>query len=505
MRKIIPIIIIGIFFLSSFGAVAIRNEVEVDKSTLTVDDQEVIGNIDDTHTAFGEYGTATWCGYCKYAHGALKELYTEGQFDFYYVSLVCDKNQDAYWRAVEQFNLAGYPTVWWDGGYKVNVGAGSVPSAKSAYKSSINSCLNRDVYDIDIDLSVTWIGSTVINVDVTVDNNEASTYNGYIRVYITEIESSMGWLDTSGKKYTFAFLDYAFNESLTISAGGSWTDSMTWNGASNGFPTVTEGNLMVIAAVSNDEVHQGYSYPPNQNPFDAYYVDETAGYRLGSNRPPNTPSLPNPYDGKTNVDVNSELSWKGEDPDWFDLLTYDIYFGTTNPPPLVEEGSLGTTYLPGTMDYETTYYWKIVVNDPYGEYAEGPVWEFTTEANLPPTNPDINGPSTGIPDIEYSFLFISNDSDDSDVYLYVDWGDDTFEDWSGPYNSGKTIILAHSWEEKTTYTIKAKAKDVFDAESGWSEFQIEIPRARNTNNLFIYHLLERFPNAFPILRQILGL
>ena len=28
-----------------------------------------------THTPLAEFGTATWCGYCKYAHAALKNVY----------------------------------------------------------------------------------------------------------------------------------------------------------------------------------------------------------------------------------------------------------------------------------------------------------------------------------------------------------------------------------------------------------------------------------------------
>ena len=105
MKKIIPILIVGIFFLSSFGAVAFKVEQEIDETR------------DFTHSVFAEYGTATWCGYCKYAHAALKKIYTSGDYPFNFVSLVCDKNPDASSRATE-YNLYGYPTVWFDGGYK---------------------------------------------------------------------------------------------------------------------------------------------------------------------------------------------------------------------------------------------------------------------------------------------------------------------------------------------------------------------------------------------------
>lgn len=262
----IPLCIAVLLLCTAFGAVAIERDVR------TQDDLNT-GNR-GTHTALGEYGTATWCGYCKYAHGALKELFAEAQLDFNYVSLVCDKNSVADSYATTHFNLYGYPTVWWDGGYKVNVGAGSIPSAKTAYTSSINQCVAREVYDVDITLDVTWVGGTEMQIDCSILNNEDATYDGTIRVYITEKESSMNWRDTAGQLYTHAFLDFAFNEVVSIPAGDTWSDSMNWVGSSHGYSSVTEGNTMIIAAVENDEVHQGYSYPPSSNPFNAYYVDD---------------------------------------------------------------------------------------------------------------------------------------------------------------------------------------------------------------------------------------
>ena len=88
MNKIIPICIAGILLCTAFGAVALKSDVK------TPDDKNQ-GNRDFTHTIFAEYGTATWCSYCRYAHGALKEIYAEGQYPFYYVSLVTDKNTKA--------------------------------------------------------------------------------------------------------------------------------------------------------------------------------------------------------------------------------------------------------------------------------------------------------------------------------------------------------------------------------------------------------------------------
>jgi hypothetical protein len=290
LRKNIPILVVGILVLSGLGAVALNSDTKQ-----PVGDGQ--GKNTFTHTVFAEYGTATWCTYCRYAHGALKEIYAEGQYPFYYVSLVTDKNTKANQRCINDYNAYGWPTVWFDGGYKVNVGAGSIPGAKATYINSINSCGNRAVEDVDIDLVVSWLGGTNMEIEAAVTNNEATTYGGHLRVYITEIVSSRGWYDMGGQLYTFPFLDYAFNQVLSIPAGDSWTDTTTWDGSSHGFSSITEDNIMVIAAVFNDEPHTAYSYPPSSNPFTAYYVDETAAATPIQNQPPNNPTITGPTSG----------------------------------------------------------------------------------------------------------------------------------------------------------------------------------------------------------------
>jgi hypothetical protein len=285
MKKILPICLIGILLLSSFGVYAID-----DKKTNNTER-------DFTHTVLGEFGTATWCGYCRYAHGALKEIYAEGEYQFYYMSLVCDVNSKAYSRAIGELGLTGYPTVYFDGGYRSTVGAGSVPSAKAAYISNINSCGGRTVKDVDINLNVAWLGGTEMEMDISVNNNEGSSYDGHLHVYITEIESSMGWYDTGGQLYTFAFLDYAWNEDIDISGGGTWEDSITWDGSSNGFSSITEDNIMVIAAV-----------------FSSNYVDDTVGVEPGGGA--GAPSAPTQPDGESEgvVDIEYEFTSTSTDP-----------------------------------------------------------------------------------------------------------------------------------------------------------------------------------------------
>ena len=413
MRKILPIMVIGILILSGFGAVAINNDNE--KLEFDVIEERSVENrgIEYSHTILGEFGTATWCPYCVYADEALGNIYAGQWHPFYYISLVCDVNTNAYQRAISELGLTGYPTVYFDGGYKSNVGASNEESARAAYNASIEDCAEREVADVDIDLDVTWNGNAEMYIEVAVDNNEGSSYSGHLHVYVTELVTSMGWNNNDGIPYKFPFLDYAFNEDISVSAGGTWTDSITWdghdydNGYGDDFSSISYGNIMVIGAVFDE---------------DEDYVDDVTGYRVGDNDPPNTPNNPDPEDEDTDIDTDVILGWKCSDPD-FDVLSYDIYFGESTNPPIVASDIVGRSYNPGSLDLETTYYWKIVAKDSMGGTKTGPVWEFTTRGNDPPANPSDPDPYNGESDVyittDVSWTCSDPDGDDItyDVYF----------------------------------------------------------------------------------------
>ncbi len=697
MKKILPLILIGILVLSGFGAVAINSDNEKLQLKTIRSITPIKGGRDFTHPVLGEFGTATWCGYCKFAHSALKEIYSEGFYPFHYISMVGDKNKNAYDRIKEDYNLYGYPTLWFDGGYIVNVGAGSTEGAKATYNTSINSCGSRGVNDVDISLDVEWLGpdnpnpadgitevaiekclswtNSEMKISVTVDNNEGSTYEGTLRVYVNEVVSSMDWDDQFGNPYTFPFLDFAFEEEISINAGQTWGDNTYWDGKNyndgygNDFRDITQENIMVIAAVFDDEVHDGYSYPPSGYPFDAYYVDETEGFLAGvdtdpktfdvyfgesspppkvssnqsdleycpnnlefsttyywqivlwdnqgssftgpiwsfttrGNDPPNSPSDPDPEDGETDIPINTCISWISDDPDgdnvtydiyfgdinpppkvssnqssttycpdevlefdtiyywkivawdeygeisigatwnfktepnyppntpsdpdppdgandvsinkllkWVggdpnqgDKVMYDVYFGTSSPPPLVVEDLLQTAYDPGIMEVETIYYWQIIAEDMESITTTGPLWYFTTEVehNEPPTLPDIDGPVRGSANVELCWTFHSDDPNDHFIRYNIDWGDGNSE-VTLYYEPCTPKEVCHTYEKKGSYIIKATAEDEEGLFSGESTFELIIPRNRAIYNRFLLRLFERFLNENLILKYILGI
>jgi len=507
LRRSLSIIIVGILVLSGLGAVALNSDAKQSNSNN-------LGDKMFTHAVFAEFGSTSSCPHCPYAHIALKNIYYGGWYPFLYTSLALNHNTHANARWNE-YNGYGVPDTFFDGGYKVDYGAyDNVQQMMSWYNTTINQCGNRVVPDIETTLNVNWLGSATMDIQVSVENKDTTQYNGRIRVYVTEIESTMGWKDAQNHPYTFAFLDYAFNEVISIDGSDTWTDSITWDGHNyndgygHTFGNIQYGNIMVIAAVFNSQGHSAYSDPPdNQHPFTAYYVDDAAGFWVGENTPPNTPSNPNPANGATGVDLNKDLSWTGGDPDpTHDTVTYDVYFGTSSPPPLVSPGHSTTTYDPGTMSAGTTYYWQIIAKDNHGASTTGPIWHFTTAGgNQAPSAPTITGPAKGKPGIKYDYTLNAVDPEGDNVYYFVDWGDTTNSGWIGPYASGVNVIVNHTWSAKGSYTIQAKAKDTHGAEGPWGSLQISMPRLSVFTNTLFMKFLERFPHAFPLLRQILGL
>jgi hypothetical protein len=110
-----------------------------------------------------------------------------------------------------------------------------------------------------------------------------------------------------------------------------------------------------------------------------YMYPLTAQELKTMNNPPNEPTNPVPENSSTNILITTNLSWTGGDPDG-DTVTYDVYFGTTSSPPKIAANHSNTTYDPiGSLDYNTTYYWKIIAWDNQSASTSGPLWSFTTE------------------------------------------------------------------------------------------------------------------------------
>jgi len=70
-----------------------------------------------------------------------------------------------------------------------------------------------------------------------------------------------------------------------------------------------------------------------------------------------------------------DLSWTGSDVDAGDTLTYELYFGESTTPVLIEN-SLDAQSYTVTVETGKTYYWKVNVSDQNGAKSIGQIWNF---------------------------------------------------------------------------------------------------------------------------------
>jgi hypothetical protein len=140
-------------------------------------------------------------------------------------------------------------------------------------------------------------------------------------------------------------------------------------------------------------------------------------FRTGTgSTPPGQATNPNPSDGAADISLTAILSWTAGS----DAASHDVYFGTSSPGAFRGNQS-GTTFDPGILLPNTTYYWRIDEINAAGT-TTGVVWRFTTgSASLPPpgqaTNPDPAHTATGISLTAILSWTAGSDAASHDVYF----------------------------------------------------------------------------------------
>jgi hypothetical protein len=140
---------------------------------------------------------------------------------------------------------------------------------------------------------------------------------------------------------------------------------------------------------------------------------------------------PNPSNGATGTALNATLSWTAGPA----AASHDVYFGTTSPGAFCGNQT-GTSFSPGALSANATYYWRIDEKDGSGNLlATGDVWSFTT-GNPPPVNP---------------YLSWRNDPTNSIVI-----------NWWNPFAAGdSTVAYGTTSSYGSTVTVPATAKPNF--------------------------------------------
>jgi hypothetical protein len=240
------------------------------------------------------------------------------------------------------------------------------------------------------------------------------------------------------------------------------------------------------------------------------------------NNPPNPPSDPSPDDGATNVSIITLLSWNCSDPDG-DPLVYDVYLEKDDPTPdvLVSDDQNSTTYNPEGLEASSEYYWQIIAKDSHGAATSGPIWSFTTEEAIPDlncggkllwTNVSTGSTVTG-------YFYVENIGDpksllDWEIESKPEWGTWTITPKEGydltPELEPFVVEVSVKAPDKKNSEFTGKVKIVnFENSSDYCTIDVLLSTPKNKSFNFNFPLfswiLERFPNAFPILKQLLEL
>jgi len=131
--------------------------------------------------------------------------------------------------------------------------------------------------------------------------------------------------------------------------------------------------------------------------------------------------------------------------------------------------------------------------------------------NNPPDPPVITGPSSGKIKETYTYDVTVSDPDEEDhlILIEVNFSDGTTAcggcDGRGPWDSGDVVDFDHSWSNIGIFNITGRVQDEHGVWSEWSDpLPITMPYPYQLKNPLIDWLFQRFPNAFPILRQLIG-
>ena len=387
-----------------------------------------------------------------------------------------------------------------------------------------------------ISISSTTLGAFNHNINQPLENinttfYDQGEYEGRLRIYVIEPESR--WDDYNDDPYHFAFLDFVFDEDLSIGYLQSFETSIYWDKAWAELSYIEENNIMVIAVAFNPDPKTGYSDPPqNNNMFDAYYVDAAAAATPGK---PGNNTVTEEFTHTVFIEKGT-ATWCRYCPAMSNAL-YSIYESGDYPfyfVSLVEDkqdeahNRLDIDY--NILGYPTGFFdggYKVVMGgnpdeEPYRTSIEASgqrdVHELDIEIsveyigdptlllhvnvtnnefleNRPPHKPETpEGEVLGAAGEDYSYSVVTSDPDMHDVFYWFDWGNGNSSGWLGPFNSSETCEAWYSWPEKGDYQIKVKAKDTYGDESAWSDpLGVVMPKSNLFSKTGFFSFLERFP------------
>jgi hypothetical protein len=190
-----------------------------------------------------------------------------------------------------------------------------------------------------------------------------------------------------------------------------------------------------------------------------------------------------------NVDVGD--SFAGEW--WYNEMEF-VFVNRSNPTNWSGSGYLSFSWKPPYAGI-----WQVKIY--HGHYiGAGPKF---TVINNPPNTPTITGEISGAKKTSYDYTIQTTDPEENKVEYYIDWDDGT-HNITDFYKSGEEISISHKWDKKGNYSVKVLAIDECWESSDWATLTVTMSYSYNKPiPQFLELLFQRFPNAFPLQRQLL--
>ncbi len=245
------------------------------------------------------------------------------------------------------------------------------------------------------------------------------------------------------------------------------------------------------------------SFKPSKNPLAKIEIllelktygenQQTIEVSIRDNLSINHPPLAQKNIPLSNVDYDA--TWLEVKFDDLQLTLDDTYYIT------IHQVGSGDCYWYG--NYDTDYYqrgfaygydmtqnkWQNLSNMPVFQKFDFCFKTFSYGDNLPPEITKIDGPSIGKTQTSQQYTFSAEDPESENIYLIVDWGDETPTEWLGPYYSNQKITLNHTWTNKGTYTIRAQSKDVAGNVGEWNTIKAIMPIEKDYS-LFLQRIIQ---------------
>ncbi len=144
---------------------------------------------------------------------------------------------------------------------------------------------------------------------------------------------------------------------------------------------------------------------------------------------------------------------------------YILYWGTASRN-YTNSHDVGdaTQYTIPDLQEGVTYYFAATAYDDAGNESaySDEIIHTVGDPNSNPTTPSVpSGPASGFIQTDYSFSSTASDPENDTLQYQYDWGDGVISGWGNSTQS-------HTWSSTGNYCVKALARDVHGATSGWS-------------------------------------